>query len=133
MAKRSGALVVPVATYRNEKKAYGISEEAFDIGQYEKEEGVQILRDKMATMQYELMEKYGVCSRKDFPYEQDAERYWQNFIDRLMAEVEFYDYEVELHTKYRPKGITSPKEAFAFMENLIPNRNNAFLLRKKFE
>lgn len=55
----------------------------------------------------------------------------KNFIDGLMAEVEFYDYEVELHTKYRPKGITSPKEAFAFMENLIPNRNNAFLFRKK--
>lgn len=131
VAKRSGALVVPVATYRNGKKAYGISEEAFDICQYEKEEGVQILRDKMATMQYELMEKYGVCSRKDFPYKQDAERYWKNFVDGLMAEVEFYDYEVELHTKYRPKGITSPKEAFAFMENLIPNRNNAFLFRKK--
>jgi len=131
VAKKSGALVVPIATYRNGKRSYGISEEAFDICQYGKEKGMQILRDKMATMQYELMDKYGVCSRKDFPYGQEADTYWKDFIDGLMAEVEFYDYEVELHTKYRPQGITSPKEAFVFMENLIPNRNNAFLFRRR--
>ena len=48
-----------------------------------------------------------------------------------MAEAEFYDYDIELHTKYRPKGITNPKEAFAFMEHLVPNRNNAFLFNKR--
>lgn len=131
VAKRSGALVVPIATYRNGKKSYGILEEAFDICRYDREQGMQILRDKMATMQYELMEKYGACSRDEFPYGDEADKYWHDFIDGLMAEVEFYDYEVELHTKYRPKGITSPKEAFAFMENLIPSKNNAFLFRRR--
>ena len=132
VAQKSGALVAPIATYRNGKKAYGITEEAFDICQYSREEGIQILRDKMATMQYELIEKYGVANRDDFPYGEAADKYWTNFIDGLMAEVEFYDYEVELHTKYRPKGITSPKDAFAFMEELVPNKNNLFLFKKHF-
>lgn len=131
VAKKSGALVVPIATYRNGKRSYGISEEAFDICQYAKEEGMQILRDKMATMQWELMENYGTGRRNEFPYGEEADKYWQNFIDELMAEAEFYDYEVELHTKYRPKGITSPREAFDFMDNLVPNRNNAFLFNKR--
>lgn len=130
VAKRSGALVVPIATYRNGKKSYGILEEAFDICQYDREQGMKILRDKMATMQYELMEKYGTCSRDEFPYGDEADKYWQDFIDGLMAEVEFYDYDIELHTKYRPKGITSPKEAFAFTEHLVPKRNNLFLFKK---
>ena len=90
---------------------------------------MQILRDKMATMQYELMENYGTGSRDEFPYGEEADNYWQNFIDGLMAEAEFYDYDIELHTKYRPKGITNTKEAFAFREKIIPNRNNAFLFR----
>lgn len=132
VAQKSGALVAPIATYRNGKKAYGITEEAFDICQYGREEGIQILRDKMATMQYELMEKYGVANRDAFPYGEAADKYWTNYIDGLMAEVEFYDYEVELNTKYRPKGITSPKDAFAFMEDLVPNKNNLFLFKKHF-
>lgn len=132
VAKKSGALIAPIATYRNGKKAYGILEEAFDICQYEREQGIQMLRDKMATMQYELMENYGIASRSEFPYGEAADEYWTDFIDGLMAEVEFYDYEVELNTKYRPKGITSPKDAFAFMEDLMPNKNNLFLFKKHF-
>ena len=131
VAQKSGALVVPIATYRNGKRAYGITEEAFDICKYDRVQGIQVLRDKMATMQYELMEKFGACSRREFPYGDSADKYWSNYIDELMAEVKFYDYEVELHTKYRPKGITNPKEAFAFMEKLVPNRNNMFLFRNK--
>ena len=133
VARRSGALIVPIATYRNGKKAYGIREEAFDICQYEKEEGMQILRDKMATMQYELMEGCGTCRRDEFPYGDEADKYWKDYIDGLMAEVKFYDYEVELHTKYRPKGITSPKEAFSFMRNLEPKKENLFLYERRRE
>lgn len=129
VAKTSGALVVPIATYRNGKRSYGISEEAFDICQYTKEEGMQILRDKMATMQYELMENYGTGSRDEFPYGEAVDKYWDDFINGLMAEAEFYDYDIELYTKYRPKGVTTPKDAFAFMEDLKPNWNNAFLFR----
>lgn len=132
VAQKSGALVVPIATYRSGKKSYGIREEAFDILQYDKEQGIQILRNKMATMQYELMEKYGVAKRDDFPYGEAADKYWKEFIDGLMAEVEFYDYEVELNTKYRPKGVTSPKEAFSFMDSIVPNKNNIFLFGKHF-
>lgn len=84
-------MAVPIATYRNGKKAYGIREEAFNILQYGIEQGIQILRDKMDTMQYELMEKYGVAKRDDFPYGEAADKYWTDYIDRLMAEVEFYD------------------------------------------
>lgn len=30
---------------------------------------------------------------------------------------------------YRPKDITSPQEAFAYLQNLIPSKANAFLFR----
>ena len=131
VAQLSGAMVAPIATYRNGKKSFGILEEAFDICQFSREEGIQILRDKMATMQYELMEKCGIHNRNEFPYEQEGEQYWKDFIDGLMAEVQFYDYDVELHTKYHPQDVIAPKEAFAFMERLVVNRNNAFLFKKK--
>lgn len=131
VAKESGALVVPIATYRNGNKAYGIMGEAFDISSYNKDIGITMLRDKMATMQYEMIEKYGQCKRSDLPYGKDADKFWKEYIDNLMAEAEFYEYELERHTKYHPKGVTSPQEAFEFMEKLIPNKRNAFLFRKE--
>ena len=131
IAKESGALVAPIATFRCGKKAYGILEEAFDITQYEQKEGLRVLRDKMATMKYEIMEKYACGKRSELPYGEDAIVYWQNHIDKLMSEVKFYDYELELHTKYRPKDVTSPEEAFSFTKTLIPSTKNAFLFTKR--
>lgn len=131
VAKKSGVPVVPIATYRNEKKAYGIRDEAFDICKYDRIKGIQILRDKMATMQYELIEKYGACNRSDFPYGKQAYEYWEDFVKGLMSEAEFYDYELERHTKYRPKGIADPDEVFSFMEKLEPNKNNLFLFNQR--
>lgn len=130
IAKESGALVAPIATFRCGKKTYGILEEAFDITQYEQNDGLRILRDKMATMQYEIMEKYAHGKRSELPYGEDAIVYWKNYIDGLISEVKFYDYELELHTKYCPNDITSPEEAFSFMNTLIPSRKNAFLFKK---
>ena len=130
VAKESGALVVPIATYRNGKKAYGIMEEAFDICAYDRETGLRVLRDKLATMQYEMMEQYGQAKRTDFPYGAEADAYWKQYVDDLMAQVKYYDYDVELHTKYVDKTVTSPEEVFAFMKMLEVKKENAFLLRR---
>lgn len=130
VAKESGALVVPIATYRNGKKAYGIMEEAFDICAYDRETGLRVLRDKLATMQYEMMEQYGQVKRTDFPYGAEVDAYWKQYVDDLMAQVKYYDYDVELHTKYVDKNVTSPEEVFAFMKTLEVKKENAFLWRK---
>ena len=130
VAKESGALVVPIATYRNGKKAYGIMEEAFDICAYDRETGLCVLRDKLATMQYEMMEQYGQAKRTDFPYGAEADTYWKQYVDDLMAQVKYYDYDVELHTKYVDKTVTSPEDAFAFLKTLEVKKENAFLWRR---
>lgn len=129
VAKESGALVVPIATYRNGNKAYGIRDKAFDICSYDREVGITVLRDKMATLKYEMMEKHGQCKRADLLYGKGADKYWEKYINNLIAEAQFYEYELERHTKYCPKGITSPEEVFAFMDKLEPNKRNGFLWR----
>lgn len=130
VAKESGAMVVPIATYRNGKKAYGIMDEAFDICAYDRETGIRVLRDKLATIRYEMMEKYGQAKRTDFPYGAEADAYWKQYVDDLMAQVKYYDYDVELHTKYVDKTITTPEEAFAFLETMEVKKETAFLIRR---
>ena len=48
-----------------------------------------------------------------------------------MSEVKYYDYEEELHTKFVDKSVSSPEEAFAHLNRLIPCKENAFLFRKR--
>ena len=127
VAKESGAIVMPLATIQVENTVYSILDEAFDICQYERQEGLNILRDKMATAKYELMEKYAQGNRNDIG---DASAYWDDFLDKLVATANgLYDYEIEDTAQYIDKTITEPDEAFAHLQMLQPNRNNAFLLR----
>lgn len=128
VAKETGALVVPIATIREEKQVYGIREKAFDITQYNRKEGMIVLRDKLATMRWELMELLPQAKRSDYPTGTKFDEYWKNHIDSLMAEVKYYDYEEELHTKFIDKSITKPSAAFSFFDRLIPCKENVFLL-----
>lgn len=130
VAAETGAMVVPIATHREGKTVYGIREEAFDIVAYDRVEGMQVLEEKFGTMRWELIEKYSKVKRSEFPYGVAAEEYWKKYIDDLMAEVEFYDYETELHTKYVDKNVTSPEEAFSHLVRLDVKKENSFLWRK---
>lgn len=132
VAKATGALVAPIATHREGKCVYGILDEVFDITQYDRIQGMEVLREKFATLRWELMESYSQAHRTDFPYGQAADEYWKNQIDSLMAEVEFYDYDVELHTKYVDKNIVSPDEAFAHLKKLEVKKETAFLFNSRF-
>lgn len=127
VAMATGALIVPIATHREGKYVYGILDKYFDITKYGREEGISILRDKMATLRWELMEEKSFATRSVFPYGEDTNDYWEEYINKLMSEVKFYDYEIELHTKFVDKKTVSPKEAFAFINDLQLTKNNAFL------
>ena len=131
VAEKTGALVVPIASVIVEKDIYAVRGEAFDITQYDRVNGMINLRDRMATLRYELIESYAKEKRGNLPFGQAATDYWKKYIDDLMAEVEFYDYEEELHTKFVDKTITTYEMAFEHLEFLKPNKNNAFLFDKR--
>lgn len=131
IAKETGAPIAIIATHREGKFVYGILDEAFDITKYSREEAIKLLRDKMSALRLELIEKYSHANRSDFPYGEEAEIYWKKHIDDLMAEVEFYDYEDELHTKYIDKNEVTTSEAFDHLNTILPTTQNAFLYNKR--
>ena len=120
---------MPIATIQVENKVYSIVDDAFDICQFDRQEGLVILRDKMATAKYELMDKYSHGKRKEIG---EAEKYWERFLKELIATTNgLYDYEIENAAQYIDKNITEPAESFEHFKVLIPNKNNAFLFRAK--
>ena len=129
-AKESGALVAPVATIRHGEMVYSMLGKAFDITKYERTEGLKILRDKMATLKWRLMEeKTPVVKRKTLPVGAEADIYWRIQTDDLKDEVHFFEHELEEMSIYKHKDITHIEEAFDFMRRMLPHHKNAFLFR----
>lgn len=131
VAKTTGAFVVPIASLIVGDMICAKRGKPFDISQYDRKEGINILRDLMATLRYEIIEEKSTYLRDDLPKNEKADEYWKKEIDSLMAEVEFYDYAEELHTKFIDKNITEYNDAFAHLQNISVNYNTAFLFNKR--
>ena len=82
----------------------------------------------MATAKYELMEKYAAVSRDTFG---DTNQYWNRFLEQLVASAHgHYDPEIEKTAHFTDKSITIYSEAFAHLNQLVPNLDTAFLFNK---
>lgn len=93
------------------------------------EDALETIKERLSTLRWELIERSGMVSRSNYPGSEELDVLWKEHVDGLMAEVPYYDYELEAHTKYREKGVTLPDEAFSFLKNLNPSCENAFLFR----
>lgn len=131
VAKSTNALVVPVAIIQEGKNVYSKVCNAIDICQYDRQKGLSVLRDLMATAKYELMEKYSKISRADIG---NANEYWDRFLDDLVNQMlPFYDYEIENSSQFIDKNEITPSQAFEHLNRISPNSNTAFLFNKRLK
>lgn len=130
VARRSGALVVPVATHQEKNLCYAIQGEAFDLCAYAPSEGLEELRSRMGTLKYELIERFSKADRCALLENATPEAYWRGFICRLVEEVNCYDLEVECSSAYVDPKITTPEEASAHLQTITYTPQNAFLMRR---
>lgn len=128
MAIRSGAEIVPIAMEQYDKSYYvniGKNINLTDYGLSQKWQATEELRDVLCTLKWEIWEKYGRISRSDIP-----EDYLNTFIAGYEEQTDnSYTIEDICNTRYHSKE-TPPEEAFKYLQDLIPSRNNAFLFRK---
>ncbi len=91
----------------------------------EKKEGIQELRDQLATLLYEILEEHCAVRRKDIPKD-----YWEKYKKHVLSE--WYFNEDDINKKhFVDKTITEQKDAFEHLNHLHLNKNNAFLLNKR--
>lgn len=127
LAKEKNALVVPMALYEVNGVCHVIFDEPMDIGKYSCEEGLKLLRDRMAISLMELMMKYApITKRSDIG---DFEEYQKKFVDDLAATAKgFYDAEIENTAQFHDKSKVSAEEVFAPLENVEITQDNAYAL-----
>lgn len=129
VAKSCNTLVVPIAIIQEGNDVYSKVCDAVDICQYERQEGLTVLRDLMATAKYELMEKHSKISRANIG---NAEEYWNNFLDDLVDQMlPFYDYEIENSSQFIDKNEVTYFQAFEHLNHITPTVKTTFLFNKR--
>lgn len=136
ICKETGAVVMPIGLIHKDmdidndkdKTCYSILGEAIDIANYEKDEGLRVLRDEMASLKYELLEKYSKAKRCDIG---DASTYWNSYVKELIRTANgLYDYNIENHAEYLPKSQVSESDVFSPVQNVEITRDNAKVLKR---
>ncbi len=132
MAKEAGVPIVPIAVEQYENKFlfnigqnYGINK---NTNKTEKELNIE-LRDKLATLKWQILETQLMLKRKDVPND-----YLFDFQDQIIQKCNYgYGFSLEdaLSERFHDKNIVSEDEVYKFMKHLDINKNNAFLLRNK--
>lgn len=86
-------------------------------------EEIDKLRDVMATIKFDYIEKKGIYNRKNIDVEKEKEKIFD-----VVKEYPNYDYNYEQSFVYKP--YDSSEEVFSHIKKLKPNKNNAFLFNK---
>ena len=130
MAKETGTQIIPIAVeqygnkfYFNIGKNYGISK---NTTKSETELNHE-LRDKLATLKWQLLESQPSLQRKNIP-----EGYIHEFQKEIVERCNYgYGFSLEdaISESFHDKTIINEEEVFSFLDNLDININNAFLLR----
>ena len=87
----------------------------------------QALRDAMATLKWDIWEREGVSSRCALPKD-----YGKKFSEAFARQIAPWNTPESIEaTRFHDMAELTQREAFAHLDRLIPNRENAFLWRKQ--
>lgn len=131
LAITCGADIVPIAIHKDNDTYYIILGENISYENCKVEDKMRLtteLRDHIATLKWEIIEKLPMIRHSEA-----TEKMYQDMIDEIFNMSTEYTWTIEDIKKgmFIEKGVTSPKEAFSFMDNLFPNKENAFLFDKR--
>ena len=134
IAIEANADIVPIALVRDGKRYYINIGKNIDIINYSLEQKYELsglLRDNLATLLWEIIEQLPITRRNTI----NKHYYEEVFLKEMFADIGNYTYTIDdmEETIFRPKGIAESDDVFAFMDDLQPKRENAFLFRLKMK
>lgn len=132
MAQETGAEIIPIGVEQYDKSFYFNIGENYTIPRDSSKSVNELrdeLRDKLATLKWDIMESQPKLDRSRIP-----DNYLQEFQDEIIARCNYgYGFSLEdaLRESFHDKNIVTYQEVFSFLENLEVGANNAFLMKDK--
>lgn len=128
MAMEAHVKIVPVGIERYDRRFVIKFGQALLPEDYTGHEALtQALRDSMATLKWDIWEREGVASRSALPKD-----YGKKFSEAFARQIAPWNTLESIEaTRFHDRAELTQREAFAHLDRLIPNRENAFLWRKQ--
>ena len=89
-------------------------------------EAINDLRDILATLKWEIWERFPVESRSKF-----GPNYYEEFLAKKIAEWPYFTIDAIRKREYCPPNIVTEEEVFKHLDYIEYNINNAFLMKAK--
>lgn len=126
IAKETNTDVVPIAHYIEDSSRPGkdsvihtVIDDPINISNLSEEEALELIREKIGTWYYLMMEKYGKKTREELLEGYNtSEEAWEEHLSRRVSTADRYDEEIELSADYRPKDIILPEEVYENIANI---------------
>lgn len=127
----SGAPVIPISTMMYGDKFYVSRGKALYLAELDQQDALRKLRDSLAALKWEIMERYGVDTRENLLRGKTPDAYWADHIEDYIAKQKVYEREEESHAHFMDKDEIERMHAFKDLRKISPNLNNAFLFNTR--
>ena len=133
VARKSKAIIVPIAACQYGKKFKFNIGNNFDVNDFSEEASgktmaITSLRDEMASLCYEIYESEPTLNRSELTGNE-----WEQYIQARLKEWTFPDVAYIDGLVYKPKDIITPQDAFSHLSKIAPTMQNAFLFNKRLK
>jgi hypothetical protein len=118
VAKSKNAIIMPIATHLESDICYATMGEAFDITKFNEEKGLIELRDILATLKWNLIEKYSYASHLTLLDGKTSEEANRLRIEERISQVKFYDRKVENNAEYKKPGKINEEEVYSSLYDI---------------
>lgn len=131
IAKKGDAIIIPIGTEQYGKRFDICVGESIDLRNYgstteEKSQAIRHIRDVLATLKWDIWESHPTTARNKISHQE-----WDEYLEQRFKEWTYFDLSYVDTLVYKPKNITTSKDAFSHLYQLKPNINNAFLFNKR--
>lgn len=130
LSKELGVKVVPLITFNDigTNTIYIRAGEPMDLAKYEKHEAMELLRDEMSTIVYEIMEEH-VPPVKRADLSMDSHKEWLDVRKQVYDCQKWYEDVWEEEVTYYPgHGVITPTQARRFVDKVKVSSKNVHIL-----
>ena len=130
LSQLTGKKVVALSTFSDPESdtIHIMASDPIDMTNMSKEEALELLRDTMATMMFEQIEKYSIPYERSKYYEDIHMQHMESRRKEYLKEKWTRDVWDEELTVYKPKHITTAEEVRASLDNVYVDKDNAYIL-----
>lgn len=129
LSQLTGKKVVAISNFSDPESntIHIMASDPIDMTDMSKEEALELLRDTMATMMFEQIEKHSIPYERSKYYEDIHLSHMESRRQEYLKEKWTRDVWDEELTVYKPKDITTAEEVRASLDNVHIDENNAYI------